>query len=129
MGMQKWSQKSRISSGIKTCYMSGPGNLPSSKTNHHKAAAYAFAETASCFAPYTNVFAPYYTQLPVNVTNEQVAQYFTKYNINPSILAGGYLDMLTYTQVRTDVYAALDYYFEHLNNGRPFTTIFKIFII
>lgn len=85
-----------------------------------ESAAYAFAETGSCFAPYTNVFAPFYTQLPISITQQEVVQYLTKYKINPSLLAGGYLEMITYTHVRTDVYAALDYYFEHYNNGRPF---------
>lgn len=85
-----------------------------------ESATYAFAETASCFAPYTNVFAPYYTQLPISVSKEEFANYLGQNNISPTVLAGGYLEMITYTQVRTDVYAALDYYFEHFNNGRPF---------
>lgn len=101
---------------------SNPNDLAMSKISREmkESATYAFAETASCFAPYTNVFAPFYTQLPINVSKEQIAQYFSKYNLDPSVLAGGYLDMITYTHVRTDVYAALDYYFEHYNNGRPF---------
>ncbi len=85
-----------------------------------ESAAYAFAETASCFAPYTNVFAPYYTQFPINLPKEEIITYLNQYNISPTVLAGGYLNMITYSQVRTDVYAALDYYFEHFNNGRPF---------
>ena len=31
-----------------------------------------------------------------------------------------YINMLTYTHVRTDVYAALDHYFHYWNKGRPF---------
>lgn len=99
-----------------------PNNIAVSKISREmkESATYAFAETASCFAPYTNVFAPFYTQLPINVSGQAAAQYLAQYDLSPTVMAGGYLDMLTYTQVRTDVYAALDYYFEHLNNGRPF---------
>lgn len=85
-----------------------------------RSAKLAFDETGSCFASYTNVFAPYYTQLPPNFTIKEAAEYLSKYKINPSILTKGYLEVLTYTHVRTDVYAAMDYYFEHFNNGRPF---------
>ncbi|MCQ2796732.1 MAG: DUF3089 domain-containing protein [Bacilli bacterium] len=99
-----------------------PNDLVLSRINREmkESATYAFAETASCFAPCTNVFAPFYTQLPIHVSKEQIFAYFTKYKINPSVLAGGYLEMIAYTHVRTDIYAALDYYFVHLNNGRPF---------
>lgn len=53
----------------------------------------------------TNVFAPFYRQSNinkvVNMSHEELEEYQTK-------------------EQRTDVYAALDYYFENYNQGRPF---------
>ena len=64
-----------------------------------------FAQEASAFEPVANLFAPYWRQLN-----------------------GAKLPMMSFEEVaaaawaepRTDIYAALDYYFEHLNQGRPF---------
>lgn len=64
-----------------------------------------YASQATAFEPVANMYAPYWRQ--VN---------------------GAKIPMLSYEDVhkaewsepRTDVYAALDYYFENLNNGRPF---------
>lgn len=94
-------------------------NKPASfkRTN---SANYAFAETASCFEPYTNVFAPMYRQIATEADFVAAAQYFEKYNLDYSTVLSSYTNILTYTHVRTDTYAALDYYFEHYNNGRPF---------
>lgn len=84
------------------------------------AAHYAFAETGSAFSEYTNVFAPYYTQMPITMASaEDIKKYCETYNVDPTKFTT-YIDMLTYTHVRTDVYAALDYYFHYWNNGRPF---------
>ena len=83
-------------------------------------ANYAFKDTASCFKEYTNVFAPYYTQVTVKPSPDSVLnEYAAKYGIDPKNLRG-YSNLITYSHVRTDVYAALDYYFEHFNHGRPF---------
>lgn len=83
-------------------------------------ANYAFKDTASCFEEYTNVFALYYTQITVSAPSQDVINdYCGKYGLDP-INFKGYANMITYTHVRTDVYAALDYYFEHFNHGRPF---------
>ncbi len=53
----------------------------------------------------TNVFAPYYRQSNIyqvcNMGYEELEEYQRK-------------------EQRTDIYAALDYYFEHYNEGRPF---------
>lgn len=46
-------------------------------------------------------------------------EYFEKFNIDPNKV-NDYFDLITYSHVRTDVYAALDYYFEHYNHNRPF---------
>lgn len=82
-------------------------------------AHYALAETGAAFGTYTNIFAPYYTQLPTSPNMLAVAQYVRKYGIEwqPE---WKYKEMLTYTEIRTDIYAALDYYFHYCNNGRPF---------
>lgn len=82
-------------------------------------ATWGFADTGSCFAPYTNLFIPFTTQFPITLTKEVQDEYFQKYNIDPSKVID-YFDILTYSHVRTDVYAALDYYFEHYNHNRPF---------
>lgn len=60
---------------------------------------------ATVFEESTNVFAPYYRQSNIY----QVA------GMNPQEL-----EEFQQKEQRTDVYAALDYYFEHYNNGRPF---------
>ena len=83
-------------------------------------ANYGFMDTASCFKEYTNVFAPYYTQVTVLPSPQNVIdEYSSKYGLDSKNLEG-YRNLITYSHVRTDVYAALDYYFEHYNNGRPF---------
>ena len=83
-------------------------------------ANYGFMDTGSCFKEYTNVFAPYYTQVTVKPSPQNVInEYAAKYGLDPENLKG-YSNIITYSHVRTDVYAALDYYFEHFNNGRPF---------
>lgn len=53
----------------------------------------------------TNVFAPYYRQTSVTALQDYGAE--------------GAAEILS-REPRTDLYAALDYYFEHLNGGRPF---------
>lgn len=84
-------------------------------------AHYAFAETGSAFAGYTNVFAPYYTQMPITIPEQsKIDEYCERYNVDKEKLMSSYFNMLTYTHVRTDVYAALDHYFHYWNKGRPF---------
>ncbi len=64
-----------------------------------------YESQATVFEESTNVFAPYYRQSNINqisgMDNKEMEEYQKK-------------------EQRTDVYAALDYYFEHYNNGRPF---------
>ena len=64
-----------------------------------------YENQATVFEESTNVFAPYYRQSNIyhviGMDNEELEE-FQK------------------NEQRTDVYAALDYYFEHYNNGRPF---------
>lgn len=64
-----------------------------------------YENQATVFEESTNVFAPYYRQS----------------NIYEVIgLDSHELETFQKKEQRTDVYAALDYYFEHYNNGRPF---------
>ena len=64
-----------------------------------------FSQQAAAFAPVANIFAPYWRQVNAmklaKMTFEEV-------------------DQAEWAEPRTDVYAALDFYFEHLNNGRPY---------
>ncbi len=64
-----------------------------------------YESQATVFEESTNVFAPYYRQSNINqiagMDNKEMEEFQKK-------------------EQRTDVYAALDYYFEHYNNGRPF---------
>lgn len=64
-----------------------------------------YENQATVFEESTNVFVPYYRQsniYEVTGLDSQALESFQK------------------KEQRTDVYAALDYYFEHYNNGRPF---------
>jgi len=63
--------------------------------------------SASAFSSYTNVYAPYYRQIA----------------FDKAIAIGvglSYENYLKTSEVRTDIYSALDTYFTKYNNGRPF---------
>nr|MBQ1579381.1 DUF3089 domain-containing protein [Oscillospiraceae bacterium] len=64
-----------------------------------------FKQQASAFEPAANLFAPYWRQ--VNATKL-------------SAMSFEEVDAAEWAEPRTDVYAALDYYFENLNGGRPY---------
>lgn len=63
------------------------------------------AQQASVFGPFTNVFAPLWRQVNATKLPE---------------LSFEEVDAAEWAEPRTDVYAALDYYFEELNDGRPY---------
>ena len=65
----------------------------------------AFVKSGRPFADYTNVYAPFYRQTNLNKAMELTGEEYVEYNKQ---------------EQRTDIYAALDYYFENCNNGRPF---------
>jgi len=67
----------------------------------------AYLCDASCFADYANVYVPYHRQVSgVGIMRSKTAED---------------LEKIWYDSVvRTDVYAALDHFFEKLNDGRPF---------
>ena len=64
-----------------------------------------FGQEASAFEPVANIFAPFWRQ--VNATK------LSKMTFEE-------VDQAEWAEPRTDVYAALDYYFENLNQGRPY---------
>lgn len=64
-----------------------------------------FARQATVFEESTNVFAPFYRQSNLARLLGKDDKAFMEFQ---------------YQEQRTDVYAALDYYFEHVNVGRPF---------
>lgn len=64
-----------------------------------------FASQASVYEESTNVFAPYYRQSNLMAIAD---------------LRGDDLEQFQMQEQRTDIYAALDYYFENYNDGRPF---------
>ena len=71
----------------------------------HAGAHAFFEEQATAYENSTNVFAPYYRQMNFAAVMKATAEERNK------ILSGVPLQ---------DLYAALDYYFEHYNEGRPF---------
>ena len=62
-------------------------------------------KNAKAFSDSTNVFAPFYRQSNLNAL---------------APLRGAEVEKFQMQEQRTDIYGALDYYFEHYNNGRPF---------
>lgn len=64
-----------------------------------------YSQQASVFEPLANMFAPFWRQ--VNAT-KLASMSFEE------------VDEAEWAEPRTDVYAALDYYFENLNHGRPY---------
>lgn len=63
------------------------------------------SQQASAFEPVSNFFAPFWRQ--VNA-------------MKLSSMSFEEVDEAEWAEPRTDVYAALDYYFENLNQGRPY---------
>ena len=64
-----------------------------------------FREAPTLFNELTNLYEPYYRQSNIFAVMGMDAYEFMAYQMQ---------------EQRTDVYAALDYYFEHYNQGRPF---------
>ena len=63
------------------------------------------AQQASAFDHCANIFAPFWRQVSA---------------VKLSSMSFEEVDAAEWAEPRSDVYAALDYYFEHLNGGRPF---------
>ena len=62
-------------------------------------------QTCGVFSEATNIFGPYYRQSSLNAVLGMSGEELLEYQMQ---------------EQRTDLYAALDYYFEYLNGGRPF---------
>jgi len=67
----------------------------------------SYLQSADTFSSFTNMYAPYYRQLSA------VA-------IMKNCTADKFMEAISNNVTRTDVYAALDYYFENCNKGKPF---------
>lgn len=70
-----------------------------------KGAKQYFGQEATAFEPVANLFAPFWRQVNGIKLNQMSFEE---------------VDEAEWAEPRTDVYAALDYYFEHLNQGRPY---------
>ncbi|WP_277058367.1 DUF3089 domain-containing protein [Trichlorobacter lovleyi] len=68
----------------------------------------AYQQQATAFAPYANIFAPYYRQVDATY---QLALPFDQQDENIRKVPG------------PDVIAAFEYYLQHYNNGRPFILV------
>ncbi len=64
-----------------------------------------FSQQATAFEPVANLFAPFWRQVNATKLSEMSFEE---------------VDRAEWAEPRTDVYAALDYYFENLNHGRPY---------
>ncbi len=110
-----WLQIPAITRPVDTFYLypttfidpagDAPGIAPIDDPAMRAGARRIFGRQAGVFADSTNVFAPFYRQSNLARLIGKDDEAFMEFQ---------------YQEQRTDVYAALDYYFEHLNGGRPF---------
>lgn len=70
-----------------------------------KEAKRVFTQEATAFEPFANLYAPFWRQVNGGLLHKMSFEE---------------VDAAEWAEPRTDVYAALDYYFENLNQGRPF---------
>ena len=82
----------------------GPVTDPGMRTGAQE----SYDRQATAFAPYTNVYAPYYRQIDT-ATKAQLPQ--------------AEQNLLTAGIPTTDAIAAFDYYLRHYNHGRPFILV------
>ena len=78
---------------------------PIDNRSMRRGAARNFSQQAAAFGPVANLFAPFWRQ----VNGRKLAD-----------MSFEEVDRAEWAEPRTDVYAALDHYFEQLNNGRPY---------
>ena len=110
-----WLRIPQVTKAVDTVYIyptvfiddspDAPQIVPIDNAVMHAGAEKMYQIQASAFEKYTNVFAPYYR------------------HSNLMAIAGkadGEVEAFQMQEQRTDVYGALDYYFEHYNNGHPF---------
>lgn len=78
-------------------------NIDDMRLNAHR----SYIQAAETFSGFTNMYAPYYRQ----ISGAGIAK-------NPT--ADGLMEMVWNNVTRTDVYGALDYYFQNCNKGKPY---------
>lgn len=84
----------------------GPADLfPIDDANMRAGAQRYYQEQATVFEESTNVYAPFYRQTLLDTFGQQPLDQVESFQCQ---------------EQRTDLYAALDYYFENFNDGRPF---------
>ncbi len=92
-----------------TAYVSTSSNAPKivpiEDETMRKGAVGNIELNCGVFSESTNVYAPFYRQSNLGAIAELRSDDLLKFQMQ---------------EQRTDIYAALDYYFEHYNNGRPF---------
>lgn len=84
-----------------------PGNISEIDQYMKFEALKYFEKGPSCFDEFTNIFAPYYRQFADKV--------LFKFENGQE-----FIDKIDESKVKEDVFDALDYYFNHYNNGRPY---------
>jgi len=67
----------------------------------------SYIQSAETFSGFTNMYAPYYRQVSAA-------------GIMQNATADGLMETIWSNVTRTDVYAALDYYFQNCNKGKPY---------
>ena len=112
---ENWLNIPKITHEVDTIYIyptvyadpaeDAPTIVPVENEDMRKAAYGNFMLNEGAYSESTNVFAPYYRQSNLMKVAGLSADEFERFQ---------------YNEQRTDVYAALDYYFEHYNEGRPY---------
>ena len=88
------------------CFDFGAGEIcAADNPGMRRGAKRCLSQQASAFEPLANIYAPYWRQVK--------AAKLPKMRFEE-------VDRAEWAEPRTDVYAAMDYYFEHLNRGRPY---------
>lgn len=93
---------------LPTCIMQGTNEVENFSEQDKLTAGAIYEQQAKLFEGFCNIYAPYYRQIPINVA---LAECQTADDMAEKVRSRAGKD---------DVFAALDYYFENLNNGRPF---------
>ncbi len=94
-----------------TVAMSGENGIGQIDDAMKATATMIYKKQGIAISGYTNVYVPYYRQL----TMGRVSEIMDEGGFSKEIIDG-----ICESEARTDAYAALDYYFANVNNGRPF---------
>jgi len=91
-----------------TCVMTGDSPSKDLNESEKASALNSYYGGAYCMSEFTNAYAPYYRQISMD------------YGITKCPTTADFLKTLRENINKKDVFAALDYFFENYNNGRPF---------